>query len=85
MYPRSNVATLDADFERIGAHWAKRDGAIRGIAVVAAPFPVRVLGTMLNRATDALLRHGVPLAFFDTSEEGRAYLEAERARHAALR
>ncbi|MDI3287968.1 STAS/SEC14 domain-containing protein [Polyangium sp. 15x6] len=69
--------------------WAVREAkgakAIRGIAVVGASFPVRVLGTMLNRATDALLRHGVPLAFFDTAEEGRAYLEAEREKHAALR
>ncbi|MDI1480949.1 STAS/SEC14 domain-containing protein [Polyangium sp. y55x31] len=64
---------------------AKGAKAIRGIAVVGATFPVRVLGTMLNRATDALLRHGVPLAFFDTAEEGRAYLEAERKKSAALR
>ncbi|WP_240806821.1 STAS/SEC14 domain-containing protein [Polyangium spumosum] len=69
--------------------WAVREAqgarAIRGIAVVGASFAVRVLGTMLNRATDALLRHGIPLRFFDTPEEGRDYLESERARHEAPR
>jgi hypothetical protein len=140
------VVDIDAGFERMGAHWSKREGAIlvvrwigevslddmkalyeridemgrelpgvyclfdsafsisvardarvwavreakgakaiRGIAVIGASFSVRVLGTMLNRATDAILRHGVPLAFFATAEEGRAYLEAERKRHEALR
>ncbi|HVK63841.1 MAG TPA: STAS/SEC14 domain-containing protein [Polyangium sp.] len=69
--------------------WAVREAtgakAVRGIAVIGASFSVRILGTMLNRATNAILRHGVPLAFFATAEEGRAYLEAERKRHAALR
>ncbi|MDI1446937.1 STAS/SEC14 domain-containing protein [Polyangium sp. 6x1] len=69
--------------------WAVREAkgakAVRGIAVIGASFSIRILGTMLNRATNAILRHGVPIAFFDTAEQGRAYLEAERKRHADVR
>jgi hypothetical protein len=49
-------------------------------ASFGAPFGMRVVVNMLNRAHDALRKPGTRTMLFDTEEQARGYLEQERIR-----
>jgi hypothetical protein len=59
---------------------AGADARADAAASFGAPFGMRVLVNMLNRALTMLRKDGTPVQLFDTEAEARQYLDAERAR-----
>lgn len=56
------------------------ESRIDAAASFGAPFAIRVLVNMLNRAHDMLGREGARTLLFETEAQAREYLDAERRR-----
>ena len=85
LQPHVYSLTIAMDVTALGAEARKltatdpRTQYFVAMAVVGASFHLRVLTTMLMKATAVISRHRVtPMIFCDTEDEGRAWLAVKR-------
>lgn len=80
LYDSRQNTGLDPAARKYATDHADVDSRVSAAASFGAPFGMRVLVNMLNRALVMLHRDGTMVQLFDTEAQARQYLEAERAR-----
>jgi hypothetical protein len=80
LYDSRENTGLEPAARKYGTNNATPEMRVDAAASFGAPFTVRVLVNMINRAHDALRKPGTRTMLFDTELEARRYLEQERIR-----
>lgn len=80
LYDSRENTGLDPAARKYATDHAESDSRVDAAASFGAPFGMRVLVNMLNRALTMLRKDGALVQLFDTEAQARQYLEAERAR-----
>jgi SpoIIAA-like len=80
LYDSRENTGLDPAARKYATDHSDTDSRVNAAASFGAPFGMRVLVNMLNRALVMLHREGTLVQLFDTEEQARQYLDAERAR-----
>lgn len=80
LYDSRENTGLDREARKYATDHASEESRVTAAASFGAPFGMRVLVNMLNRAHEMLGVEGTRVMLFDTESEARKYLEAERLR-----
>lgn len=80
LYDSRENTGLDPAARKYATDHASEEVRVTAAASFGAPFGMRVLVNMLNRAHEMLRVEGTRVHLFDTEAEARKYLEAERQR-----
>lgn len=80
LYDSRENTGLDPAARKYATDHASEESRVTAAASFGAPFSMRVLVNMLNRAHEMLRVEGTRVQLFDTEAEARTYLEAERRR-----
>lgn len=80
LYDSRENTGLDPAARKYATDHASDDSRVNAAASFGAPFSMRVLVNMLNRALTMLGKDGTRVMLFDTEDEARRYLDTERRR-----
>lgn len=80
LYDSRENTGLEPAARKYATDHATEEARVHAAASFGAPFGMRVVVNMLNRALEVLRREGARVQLFDTEEQARGYLESERAR-----
>ena len=80
LYDSRENTGLDPAARKYATDYASSESRVDAAASFGAPFSMRVLVNMLNRASVLLGKKGTPVNLFETEAEARRFLESERQR-----
>jgi hypothetical protein len=80
LYDSRENTGLEPAARKYATDHASEESRVSAAASFGAPFAMRVLVNMINRAHDMLRKSGARVQLFDTEPQARQYLEAERRR-----
>jgi hypothetical protein len=80
LYDSRENTGLDPAARKYATDHASVESRVDAAASFGAPFGMRVLVNMLNRAHEMLRKEGTRVQLFDTEAQARQYLDAERRR-----
>ena len=80
LYDSRENTGLEPGARKYANDHGEADSRANAAASFGAPFGMRVLVNMMNRALVMLRKDGAPVQLFDTEAQARQYIEAERAR-----
>ncbi|HRI62976.1 MAG TPA: STAS/SEC14 domain-containing protein [Polyangium sp.] len=80
LYDSRENTGLDPAARKYATEHTTSESRVDAAASFGAPFSMRVLVNMLNRARVVLGKPGTPVELFNTEAEARQYLESERRR-----
>lgn len=80
IYDSRENTGLDPAARKYATDHASEESRVDAAASFGAPFAMRVVVNMLNRAFEMLRKEGTRVMLFDTEAQARQYIEAERRR-----